>query len=239
MDKLLHILFLSLILSACSTGKIVKPITPEADDLDTLPGVKTKFQLENQDSKADVLSGESLDRSLISNIDEPARACIIGKFSKGMKIYRQRLSEKATADSWNGLGNCYFRAGKTRVALLNYLKALSINSKHGPSLNNLGVAWLILGDKAKALTHFKKSLRLSKFSKVPRWNLARLYLRHRHFWSANKHFKSLYKLNKSDVSVLEGLAFSSHGKGSLKDAGKYYKKLNKYSNRINSWYLKH
>jgi tetratricopeptide (TPR) repeat protein len=96
---------------------------------------------------------------------------------------------------WNQIANCHLNQGSNRKALLFYNKALEVKPDYVPALNNIGVMYSRMEQDQKALVAFERANKASKFSKTPRYNLAKLYL--------------IYGLAEPALPVLNGLLESS------------------------------
>ena len=126
---------------------------------------------------------------------------------------------------WNQVANCHLNSGSHRKALLFYNKALDVSPHYVPALNNIGVMYSRQGQDQKALVAFERANKRGKFSKTPRYNLAKLYLSYGLSDSALPIFESLLREAPNDVDILNAVA-SSHFLGAdYQRALAYYDKI--------------
>lgn len=109
------------------------------------------------------------------------------------------------AQYWNLVANCHLNQGSHRKALLFYNKALEVSPNYVPALNNIGVLYSRQGQDQKALVAFERANKQSKFSKTPRYNLAKLYLTYGLTESAQPLFQSLLNSSPQDVDLLNAV----------------------------------
>jgi len=115
--------------------------------------------------------------------------------------------------------------GSFRKALLFYNKALEVSPNYVPALNNIGVMYSRQGLDQKALVAFERAYKQSKFTKTPRYNLARLYLTYGLVEAAVPIFQSLLNNSPNDVDILNALATAFFIQSDFQKAILYYKKI--------------
>lgn len=128
---------------------------------------------------------------------------------------------------WNIVANCHLNSGAHRKALLFYNKALEVSPNYVPALNNIGVMYVRQGQDQKALVAFERANKVSKFSKTPRYNLAKLYLTYGMAELAQPLFISLLTEAPADVDILNAVATSYMMLGDYQNAMSYYQQIPK------------
>lgn len=126
---------------------------------------------------------------------------------------------------WNLIANCHLNEGSARRALLFYNKALELDRNYVPALNNIGVMYSRQGQDQKALVAFERASALGKFSKTPRYNLAKLYLSYGLVESALPVFSGLLNESQGDVDLLNAVASSYFLMSDYNKALSYYKQI--------------
>lgn len=126
---------------------------------------------------------------------------------------------------WNLVANCHLKQGSMRKALLFYNKSLEVKANYVPALNNIGVMYDLQGEPQKALVAFERAYQKSKFSKTPRYNLAKLYLKNGLADLALPLFEGLLKEAPTDVDLLNSVAAAYFIKGNYQGALAYYEKI--------------
>lgn len=124
-------------------------------------------------------------------------------FRKASEIFSRY---QKVASYWNQVANCHLNSGNARKALLFYNKALEVSPNYVPALNNIGVMYSRQGQDQKALVAFERANRSGKFSKTPRYNLARLYLTYGLAEAALPLFESLHQESPQDADLLNAMA---------------------------------
>jgi Tfp pilus assembly protein PilF len=221
------------LLSACSSPEKKAPESGRVDE--AIQGRRAKL-LQYLDRKEDVLSKESLDRSLMDSVPRGsdnensvdllrvAALCAKGRVKEGLSEIREKVRWQPNHQTWTVLGNCYLRHGRTKLAILHFKQALAAKKNFVPAINNLAVAELGLGHQGIALAGFKEALDQGAFHRVPRWNLAKFYLNWRLYKKALSHFKSLHRVAPKDKEVGIGLAMAYQGTGDLQRAKSLYER---------------
>jgi tetratricopeptide (TPR) repeat protein len=222
--KNLLILFM---LASCSMVEQKKPEQATQESLNT--AFKREKPLSNSQvsdfyqsttsSLSPALQDETLDRynnqelNKLVNGQDPlldiSLHCHKGDFSPAFQIASKVFSRyQKVAAYWNQVANCHLSSGSFRKALLFYNKALEVKTDYIPALNNIGVMYSRQGQDQKALIAFERASKLGRFSKTPRYNLARLYLTYGLAESALPLFEGLHSESPTDVDLLNAIATS-------------------------------
>jgi tetratricopeptide (TPR) repeat protein len=237
------LLILSLLVSCSSKNKVTK--TPETVTNDSFKKEKPLSNTQVPDYYKDMaktmspaLQDETMDRlneSEISKLSSPtdplldlSLKCLRGDFKSAFSTAAVHFHRyQKVAAYWNQVANCHLNAGSYRKALLFYNKALEVKPNYVPALNNIGVMYSRQGQDQKALIAFEKANKESKFSKTPRYNLARLYLVYGLVDLALPLFQGLLSESSGDVDLLNAVATSYVLKGDYDKAKNYYQNVPK------------
>jgi len=223
MKFLLPLIFLV----ACSTTTEKSP-TKSADKVSNNQFKKEKPLLSSQvpdyyktgvASLNPALQDETLDRystneisNLKSNDDvllEISLKCTQSEFKEAFQLASAHYNRYQKIPAyWNQVANCHLNSGSHRKALLFYNKALEVGPNYVPALNNIGVMYSRQGQDQKALIAFERANKQSRFSKTPRYNLARLYLTYGLTDLALPIFQSLLNESPKDVDLLNAVGTS-------------------------------
>lgn len=223
MKKILPLLFLA----ACSTTVEKSPIK-NADKVTNNQFKKEKPLLTSQVpdyystgvvSLNPALQDETTDRysqSEVSSIKSQDDAlleisikCVKGEFKEAFQLAAVHYNRYQKIPAyWNQVANCHLNSGSHRKALLFYNKALEVGPNYVPALNNIGVMYSRQGQDQKALVAFERANKQSRFSKTPRYNLARLYLVYGLVDLSLPIFQSLLNESPKDVDLLNAMATS-------------------------------
>lgn len=197
--------------SANSSGKLFKKQKPlklnEVPDF-YLPTVKS-LNPALADETLDRFSGDEL--SKMSDSPDPliqiSILCSNNNFDSAFKVASKVFDAyQKIPQYWNLVANCHLNQGSSRKALLFYNKALEVSANYVPALNNIGVMYSRQGQEQKALVAFERASKFSKFSKTPRYNLAKLYLSYGLVDLAQPIFEGLLNSSSKDVDLLNALA---------------------------------
>jgi len=170
-------------------------------------------------SPKDVLAKESLARLAEPKLEEADSS--LEPLTKGMSLcYQKKIKEafdffdkiyfkyRGHPSYWNQIATCYLLDGNERKAYLYYNKAMDIDTKYVPAINNIGVLRLREGQVSKALLAFNDAVKVNSFALTPIFNLAQVYLQYGMTENARKNYYVLFKKNNMDVDVLSGIANS-------------------------------
>jgi tetratricopeptide (TPR) repeat protein len=238
------LLFLSLlVLASCSSDKKSKnSAEPEVtqDMFKKERALKSSevadFYSGNQAAMNPGLQDETLDRfspeerEKFEDAKDPllliSLHCHRKEFEKAFAVSEANFHRyQKIAAYWNLVANCHLKQGSMRKALLFYNKALEVKPNYVPALNNIGVMYNLQGEPQKALVAFERAYQKSKFSKTPRFNLAKLYLKNGLADLALPLFEGLLKEAPSDVDLLNSVASAYFIKGNYETALSYYQKI--------------
>ncbi len=242
---IVNILLALLIFASCSSPKVknssadeVQKVSKESFKKEKLlsPGDVKDFISEKPKTLNAALHDETLDRysveelSLLSDSRDPllniSIYCTKGDFNKAFELASKLFDRYQKIPSyWNQIGNCHLNQGSHRKALLFYNKALEVSPGYVPSLNNMGVSYARQGEDQKALIAFERANTQSRFSKTPRYNLAKLYLKYGLAESALPLFNGLLNDSPTDADLMNAV-------GSCYFMMSDYQKANSYFSRL-------
>ena len=102
-----------------------------------------------------------------------------------------------------------------------------LDKKFIPSINNLGVVYLLESKDKKAQAAFEQALLLDRSSKTPKYNLANLYIKYGLLDKAERYLKSLKRsVNIRDKDIYLSLAYIELYRGNGNGAISHLNKLN-------------
>lgn len=237
------LIVLTLFVCSCSSSKKPAPKAPEninstsfkkqkaLTPLEVKDYYSTKLKTQNpalQDETIDRYSSEEL--SKISDQQDPlleiSLACLKRDFAKAFSVASKNYDKFQKVPSyWTQIANCHLNQGNSRKAMLFYNKALEINSTYIPALNNLGVLYQKNGDDQKALVAFEKANKQSRFSKTPRYNLGKIYLKYGLSDLALPLLNGLLSESPTDVDLLNAVATAYYFGNDYSSAFAYYQKI--------------
>ena len=191
----------------------------------------------NSLSKKDLLSGETLNlfsRVELSRIKKEMRdpiglslvLCYQKKYKNGFdKLDKIFFKYKKEARYWNSLAICYFLSGEKRKSDLYLNKALSLDKKFAPSINNLGVLSNQRKLYKRAFDFFNKSSKVNSFSITPILNKAQVLLRFNLIHKACPVFMNLYSEDPLNKDIGHGYGTCLLFNDKPKEAYNVYKNL--------------
>ena len=219
-----YLLLISLaVLSACSSAEQKRSIKVENvtnEDFKKPKVLAAKdipdYYPENIAAASPALQDETLDRYSADELKKLAEStdplleisllCSKRDFEKSFAVASKIFNEyQKVPGYWNVVANCHLNQGSYRKALLFYNKALEINSGYGPALNNIGVMYSRQGLDQKALIAFERANKQAKFSKTPKYNLARVYLAYGLVDLALPLFQALHSNSLQDADLLNAM----------------------------------
>lgn len=182
------------------------------------------------------LQDETLDRftsaelETMKNTGDPlldiAASCHRRDFKTAFELASQNFDKYQKIPAyWNQVATCHLNSGNYRKALLFYNKALEVKPDYVPALNNIGVMYARQGQDQKALVAFERANKQSRFSKTPRYNLARLYLTYGLAESALPLFNSLLNEAPKDVDLLNAIGSAHFILSDYQKALSYYQQI--------------
>jgi Tfp pilus assembly protein PilF len=208
------IVSLFLVLTSCGTSKINKV----------------------QSDKSDTFSDETFMRyghSRLSNtnvkndLQGALRNCYKGNFSKGLGKLKSKLNKnKNNHKYWLYLGNCYELYGNIQKSNFYYEFALGgSNSIKAAVLNNrslIAMKGLNYNEANELLT---KAIKLAPQVKVPRYNLAQLYIKFNHTQKA-RTLLAPYIVSSSDTDLIFSMMAIELIENNLEESKKWNNKFN-------------
>ncbi|MCK5884118.1 MAG: hypothetical protein KAG61_10530 [Bacteriovoracaceae bacterium] len=244
MKNILILLVIVLMAVSCaSTPKEEKKgdLLSEIENIDFMPKKAVPYvaradAFKGEISRYDSISNESVNRlpqPKLEKMEDPKdpinsgiSLCYRGMYQRAFKVFDNAYERYKTHPGyWNQVGSCYLIKKDYRKALLYYNKALGVQSKYAPAINNFGVLYLRQGKDQLAIEAFKKASKINSFSLTPMFNLAHLYLKYGALNKAYNILHVLYKKNKNDVDVLSALGSYNLMLGNAKNAVGFFKKI--------------
>ena len=152
---------------------------------------RVSFQKNIKDPLKDSLRNESLNRQgkkrllpFITN-NSPKKnvsQCHLNLFEQGIQGLRMDFDiRKEGPELWNELGLCFFLKGENSRAYYYFnvsLEKINTNkSFKSRPYNNLGLVFIEWENYPKAIESFKKALKYHPEARVPRYNLAQVFLK--------------------------------------------------------------
>lgn len=183
-----------------------------------------------QDETLDNYSKEelaSLDTSADPLMDISVK-CSLKDFNAAFQVAAKNFDRYQKIPAyWNLVANCHLNQGSDRKALLFYNKALEVSKNYVPALNNIGVMYSRQGQDQKALVAFERASQSGRFSKTPRYNLAKTYLIYGLSELALPIFQGLLNENPTDVDLLNAVASSYFLMSDYSRAASFYQQIPK------------
>jgi tetratricopeptide (TPR) repeat protein len=238
-----QLLVLSLVVFSCSSNQ--KSSSKIAENINTASFKKQKalspaevkdYYTTKIKSQNPALQDETLDRytseelSKMGESQDPlleiSLACLKRDFTKAFNSASKLYDRFQKVPSyWTQVANCHLGQANLRKAMLFYNKALEIDAGYVPALNNLGVLYQKNGDDQKALVAFEKANKQSRFSKTPRYNLGKLYLKYGLTDLSLPLLKGLLNESPEDVDLLNAVATAYFFASDYSSALIYYQKI--------------
>lgn len=196
----------------------------------------TDYYQGNTKTLTPALQDETLDRytdselSQMKNSNDPLMVmslrCAVKDYKEAFDLAAKIFDRyQKVATYWNQVANCHLNSGSHRKALLFYNKALEVDRDYVPALNNIGVMYQRQGQDQKALVAFERAGKEGKFSKTPRFNLAKLYLTYGLTDTALPIFQGLLNEAPQDVDLLNAVATAHFLESDYPRALSYYDKI--------------
>lgn len=224
-----YLLFLSMVfLFSCSHGpKINRSIT---------------------DANWDALKEESLMRWDVNRLSQSSKvqaACYKGEVKEGLTNLKNSFFQR-TRDShyWIEIGNCFFLDKKLSQAEFYFQMVINETKENrfkAIAYNNLGIIALEQENWSIAQDFFQRSMKLDSRFKVPRYNLALLYLDFNLIDQAGELVQKDQNLNDVDFMSLNARIYLL--KNDVASAGKIFNRMPQFSLKradisvLYAWYL--
>ncbi len=227
MKYLIHLSLLGILFS-CASSKKEKVV--EIEDASTVESLsnsdfKPKSQVRYNaqadyhlinDLVDDVLEDESLDKvdlNKLEDIDTKETGlvglCYLGNTKEGLaQLDAMFEKNKKNPSYWNQQGICSYKSGNKRLAKVYFNKAVALDSKYIPAINNIGVISIDEGKDAKAVAAFKQVLLVKRNNKTAMFNLSNIYLKYGLYTKSTALLRRLYNVNKKDRDVINSLVYS-------------------------------
>ncbi|EGO20998.1 hypothetical protein SERLADRAFT_452141 [Serpula lacrymans var. lacrymans S7.9] len=109
-------------------------------------------------------------------------------------------------NAWYGLGTCYLRMSKIRLAEYHYRKAVEIHPNNAVLLGCVGMAVERRGDKTVALSLFDQAVRLSPDNALVRYRRAKILISLKRYSSALQDLELLRDSSPEESNVVFQLA---------------------------------
>ncbi|TFK72166.1 TPR-like protein [Pluteus cervinus] len=109
-------------------------------------------------------------------------------------------------NAWYGLGTCYLRMSKIRLAEYHYRKALEIHPNNAVLLGCVGMAVERRGDRDAALSLFNKAVQIAPDNALVRYRRAKILVSMRKYEPAVKDLEYLRSTSPEESNVIFQLA---------------------------------
>lgn len=209
--KIIHLVLLFILVS-CSSQRLQRKIAHQ--DLD---GLSDETFLRYNDAR-------------LAQSEERVSRCYKGETEVVLKEYRELFLKKDQDPRyWVHIGNCLFVSNQWSKAEFYYYLALDSkkNSTRALAMNNLALLSFKHEQWEKGKTYLLDTIALSPQSKVPRFNLAQLYIQFGHYKEALETLNhQVFKASK-DVDVVFSFANIALFQNDLKTAEKWFKEIPK------------
>lgn len=171
---------------------------------------------------ANVLVAPDLGLPLVQEADwSDAKKWIMGSYSDESGAREALKTDAKNLKALTTVGNAHLVKGEDKFARIYYARALQVNPKYVPALNNLAYLEGKGGNSQAALAGFKQALALREFEIVPKHNVAKIYMASGLWRHANLAFRQLEVRAQKDDEILRGLGLSYLAMGKLDKAREY------------------
>lgn len=187
-------------------------------------------------SENDAFSQESFMRfgnARLTNVDEKnflnksLAKCYRGNFNDSLGTLQKNINKYRDNEKyWLYIGICYQLYGNQIKANYFYDYALSGNKITQASIfNNKALIALKAGNFEDAYTLLNKAIKLSPSSKVPKYNLAQLFIKFNHLDKARSLIQPLSIKNPSDIDLIFSMMTIELAQGNLSKANSWAKRI--------------
>jgi uncharacterized protein HemY len=183
------------------------------------------------DQSFDSLSDETFLRYNDARLSESktlVSRCYKGESEKVLKEYREKFLKKdQDSEYWVHIGNCYFVSNQWSKSEFYYQLALDSKKKsiQALAMNNLGLLSFKYEQWERGKEFLQKAMVLAPHSKVPRFNMAQLYIQFGHYKEALDLLNSSMFKGKRDVDVMFSFANIALYQNDLQTAEKWFKEI--------------
>ncbi|TFK42994.1 hypothetical protein BDQ12DRAFT_677146 [Crucibulum laeve] len=126
---------------------------------------------------------------------------------KSMNFFQSALrADPRHYNAWYGLGSCYLRMSKIRLAEYHYRKAMEIHPRNAVLIGCVALAVERRGDREGALTLFDEAVRLQPDNALVRYRRAKILIAMRRYTAAIKDLTYLRSTTPEESNVVFQLA---------------------------------
>ncbi len=162
----------------------------------------------------------------LANPSHKVVLCHQGELKQALNQFRSSFTSKQNDQYyWLHLGNCYFLNdswGKADFYYRLFLDENNAPTMKSVALNNLGLIYLKYEQWEKAKTYFTQSSLLAPRFKVPKFNLAQLYLQFGHHDKAIEILTSSTFNGHKDIDIYFSLANAHLFKGDIEKSKQFF-----------------
>lgn len=174
---------------------------------------------------------------LVYEVDfSDAKRWIMGEWGGEVQERAQLKQNPKNLKALVAVGNAHLVRGEERFARIYYVRALQINSKYVPALNNLAYLEGREGNTQAALAGFKQALQIREFELQPKHNMARIHMASGLWRHALLAYRQLEVRSPNDEEIQRGLGLSLLATGKADRAREMLK--GKLSNDLNGRFAK-
>ncbi len=204
------IISLLVFLASCSSSRLERKIADDSFD-----SLSDETFLRYNDARL------SESKTLVSR-------CYSGDSEEVLQEYREKfLKKEQNPEYWIHIGNCYFVSNQWSKAEFYYQLALESKKKsiQALAMNNLGLLSFKYEHWERGKDYLKKAMDLAPSSKVPRFNMAQLYIQFGHYKEALDLLNHSAFKSKKDVDVMFSFANIAVYQNDLNTASKWFKEI--------------
>lgn len=191
------------------------------------PRLERKIADQNYDSLSDETYLRYNDARLSESKTLVSR-CYKGESEDVLQEYREKFLKKdQDQEYWVHIGNCYFVSNQWSKAEFYYQLALD-SKKTGIqalAMNNLALLSFKYEQWERGKDYLQKAMSLAPYSKVPRFNLAQLYIQFGHYKEALDLLNGSVFKGKRDVDVMFSFANIAVYQNDLDTAAKWFREI--------------
>ncbi|GJJ12201.1 hypothetical protein Clacol_006442 [Clathrus columnatus] len=145
--------------------------------------------------------------------------CIDDDMEKAISFFQSALrADSRHYNAWYGLGTCYLRMSKLRLAEFHFRKAIEIHPNSAVLLGCVGMVMEKRGRMEQAFGLFDKAVQISSDNVLVRYRRAKLLIGMRRYSAAIEDLKKLRDLVPEEANVVFQLARAYRLKGQTPEA---------------------